>query len=118
MYTNQHLVAEAAIQLVGGTYYAGRTAHFAASRGYYYANALWGCPWKSDAKMMYAGALLYLVFLLPIIFLANGILFQAGFEGAYRQGSDPLVNNYLLSLIGWIGSWLFFAGYVRLAGDL
>ncbi|KAK3360668.1 hypothetical protein B0T25DRAFT_536118 [Lasiosphaeria hispida] len=114
----QHVIAEAAIQLVGGAYYAGKTAHFATTRGYYYANALEGCPFRTEAKMMYAGALVYLIFLPPIIFLAVGLLFPPSFEGNYRQKSDPLSNNYLFSLVGWIGSWLFFAGYVRLAGDL
>ncbi|KAM5353088.1 hypothetical protein ACJZ2D_017029 [Fusarium nematophilum] len=113
----QHIIAEAAIQVVGADY-AGLTAHFATTRGYYLANALDGCPLRADAKTMYAGALIYLVFLLPTIFIAIGILFHESYAGAYRRNSDPLLNNFYLSLVGWVGSWLFFSGYVRLAGDL
>ena len=52
----QTLITEAIMQLVG-TYYLGRTAHFAASHGYYLPNRLH----NHDARLMYAGALLFLV---------------------------------------------------------
>ena len=103
------IVAEIFLLLIG-SYYMGITAHFAATNGYY-VGALQG-PYAEHAHMMYSGALLFLISLAFALISALLLL----------PSAVPQVLKYVLVFIvaisSLLGSWLFWAGYVLLAGDL
>ncbi len=76
----------------------------------------------ANLLVMIIGALFFVVYL-PF---GAGALFVHGFGFYYRsqakkpgeeeEGVDAAVVSW--GGIGWIGSWFFITGYVRLAGDL
>ena len=112
--------------LILGLVVMGRTAHFAASNGYYRLGQLHSSlpHW---AHVMYAGALYYLVggIGLGIMqFIALVFFFRMRrreIEGQDSQPDGTLVGPLflILSLITfWLSSWLFWAGFVHVAGDL
>ena len=99
-------------------YYYGRTAHFATTKGYYIIGHLKG-PHAHDAHIMYAGALLALIGgSYSIIFVPMQLLVH----GASTRSAPPnawlIYFSITLMTYAWIGAWLFWVGYVRLAGDL
>ena len=104
------VLAEVFLLLIG-SYTMGLTANFAASRGYYSIGALDG-PYAHDAYMMYAGALLYLI---ALLFALIGLVVLLLARLRYVVLTSILV---IISIASLVGSWLFWAGYVRLAGDL
>jgi hypothetical protein len=113
----QTLIAEAIMQVVG-TYYLGRTAHYAASHGYYQLHR----NYDANAKLMYGGALFTLIITYASLLGIWGSLYQLitrrPFRGDPRQ-PETFVNAALMFGYGaYIGSWLFWSGYVKLAGDL
>ena len=98
----------------------GRTAHFAASRGYYKLGKTYNSL-PHFAHLMYAGALYHLVagsfFLLCSIALTISTFMD--------RGSDIRVNIFFIHLVllwslifVWMGSWIFWGGFVNLAGNL
>ena len=97
--------------LIFGSYYMGRTAHFAATQGFYKTNALAGSPYVWSALVMYSGALLFLVSLLPAI--ASGIMLLR-----FGRGVRIYFFVFFMSFSSLLGSWLFWDGFVYLAGDL
>ena len=106
------LMAELALLLIG-SYYMGYTAHFAASHGYYLIGHLQG-PYGQSAHVMYAGALLYLISLV-IALLCIVCLITIDYEDL---GITSYVLVFLVIITSYTGSWMFWAGYVFLAGDL
>jgi hypothetical protein len=116
----QAAIAEAILQIIG-VYYMGRTVHFGAIHGYFMVHHT---EFQNGANLlvMIIGALFFVVYL-PF---GAGALFVHGFGFYYRFPAEKPgeeeegFNAALVSVggVGWIGSWLFITGYVRLAGDL
>lgn len=96
--------------LIIASYYNGKTVHFATTRGYYLIGHLKG-PHAHDARVMYIGALLFLVFLYFAIFYLVFILATSDTE---------VTRQFCITIIitTWLFSWLFWGGYVHLARDL
>ena len=115
--TKAALLAEILLQLIA-SYYTGTTVHFASQHGYYYNGHLNG-QYATGAKLMYAGAMISLIFLfLTLIFLIRFVIRRPEhwdkYQRSYRVSAIPLA---VISCTTWLGSWLFWAGYVQLAGD-
>ncbi|KAI9772137.1 MAG: hypothetical protein M1839_002549 [Geoglossum umbratile] len=114
----QAVIAEVILQFIA-MYYAGRTVHFASTHGYYKLHADYGFQHGGAARMMYGGALLYLltiVFNIPYVFVVVTTL-----SGTPSSDRTRLFFEFFTgtsSFTSWLGSWLFWAGYVRLAGNL
>ena len=102
-------------------YYYGRTVHFAASHRYYLAGHLHG-PHATNARIMYAGALLYLLFLYFSIGLLIILLLPDGSEKKTYSGKHErrgfIQVCAVICATSWMASWLFWGGYLHLAGDL
>jgi hypothetical protein len=136
----QSNLAEMVMQILG-SYYMGRTAHFAASHGLYLTHHLDGYQHGTDFHLMAGGALLYLVLLYlsiaslglstcaPGFSLLNQSRLDRGmnveFEGVRvnpneveNVGYGAIICNMMFATLSWVACWLFFAGYTRLAGDL
>lgn len=111
------MIAEVPL-LIMSMYYYGWTAHFAATKGYYIIGNLKG-PDAHNAHLMYAGALLALI---GGGYSIIGVPLQILFDPEVTRNTPP--NPYVMFLstmlmtFGWVGAWLFWVGYVRLAGDL
>jgi hypothetical protein len=129
------MVAELPLILIS-MYYYGWTAHFARTKGYYIVGHLKG-PHTHDARLMYAGALLsliggaYSIIFVPIQILGKvdithitpfwSVFSSRRYESTTRGGPPNALVLYvsmMLMIYGWVGAWLFWVGYVRLAGDL
>jgi hypothetical protein len=116
----QTILTELILQLIG-TYYMGRTAHFAASHGYYKPSGLdeFTAAHAYSARMMYTGALVYLIFVIGSVLGLTVALFALSVK---RDGRPiiPCAGIFSLTLgsVAWIASWLFLTGYVRLAGEM
>lgn len=114
------LVAEVFLQLITG-YYMGTTAHFAATRGYYKLSTLPG-PVGHNAHLMYGAALFWLVVGSGVLIYAV-LLILVVFRGTVEQDEQrerSIMHGIVLFLliVNWLATWLFWAGFVRLAGDL
>jgi hypothetical protein len=115
-------IAEFVLQIMA-LYVMGRTAHYGAARNYYkiYLSTYWDIP--SSARMMYSGALYYLVAgSLFLIFAFFFIMYQMLSSKVKTLGKGNtmaiMVSLWFLLISTWLGSWLFWAGFVKLAGDL
>ncbi|KAF2476912.1 uncharacterized protein BDR25DRAFT_42126 [Lindgomyces ingoldianus] len=104
-------------------YLMGRTAHFATLHGYYKvsSDAYWALP--PAARMMYSGALYYLVGGgLFLIFAGLFIVYSVCSSRIKYFGKASSTGIFLalavLLISTWMGSWIFWAGFVRLAGNL
>ena len=103
--TKAAVAAEIVLQFMS-SYYMGKTANFAAEKGYYIH--LGNVPWK--ASMMYSGALLSLISLLFTVISLIYILFSDA------EVDNTLFAAILVSLTSWLGSWIFWSGFVTTAG--
>jgi hypothetical protein len=99
--------------LVISSYYYGRTVHFAATHGYYLIGHLKG-PYAHDARIMYVGAISFIVALYGSIFYLIGLLGVRGLN----LGRNAYVPVWGIGCTTWLASWLFWGGYVTLAKDL
>ena len=100
------VAAELCLQLIS-SYYTGRTAHFAATNGFYSHPG----HVPEQARVMYAGALLSLVSLFFTLASLVYILFV-------DAGSDTtFFAAVFIAATSWLGSWIFWGGFVRLSGD-
>ena len=111
-------IAEGILQIIASAY-MGRTAHWADMLDYYPRGHLHGIPGGHDAAMMYAGALLWLVFVVLMFFV--WILFT-GFtlfspDDAPDHAFGWGIAFCLTMAVPLIGQWLFWAGFIGLAGD-
>ena len=104
-------------------YIMGRTAHFATIHGYYkiYHKSYWQIP--AAARMMYSGALYYLVagslFLIAALAFILDTIFGHRVKELGKASTGGVVATLVFLLIStWMGSWIFWAGFVKLAGDL
>ena len=100
------VAAEFCLQLIS-SYYTGRTVHFAAANGYYSHPG--SAP--ADARTMYAGALLSLVSLFFTLCSLVYILYAEPGVGT------TFFAAILISCTSWLGSWIFWGGFVRLSGN-
>ena len=106
-------IAEGILQAVA-CFYMGRTAHWGVMLGYLKAGHLDGIPGASDAKLMYAGSLLWLI-TIAFVFLPWLYLALIGDEG--KGASIGGTIFCCLMIVPLIGQWLFWAGFIGLAGD-
>ncbi|KAF2194946.1 hypothetical protein K469DRAFT_698508 [Zopfia rhizophila CBS 207.26] len=104
-------------------YIMGRTAHFATNHGYYkiYQKSYWKIP--AAARMMYSGALYYLVagslFLICAFLFILYTMLSSRIKFIGKASSLGIFSTLLVLLIStWMGSWIFWAGFVKLAGTL
>ncbi|OCL14639.1 carbohydrate-binding module family 18 protein [Glonium stellatum] len=109
--------AELALQAIT-LYYMGRTVVFASSHGYYSPGTLPG-PIGHNANIMYAGALFWLCAQAFVYLTAPSFVFVLLKEGGGVQMVTKLMQMLggFLVITSWLASWLFWAGFVRLAGD-
>lgn len=100
------VAAEALLQILS-SYYMGKTVHFAAKNGYY--RHIGAAP--QDARVMYAAALLSLVSLfftlISLVFILNR---------SHQKTTFPVL--VIIGCTSWLGSWMFWGGFVSLAGPL
>jgi hypothetical protein len=121
------LIAEFVLLLMG-LVVMGRTAHFAASNGYLKLGPIYSSlpHW---AHVMYSGALYYVVAgigfgIMQMITLSTWFKYRDtrrekkkdGFLSRFSILGPIFLFASLLSF--WMASWLFWAGFVYLAGDL
>ena len=112
-------IAEIMLQFITA-YTMGTTVAFAAPRGYYILGNL--NPLGHKAHMMYSAALYWLCgqsLLLGVGFIA-AIIALVRHKKDYRKVCHNImtwVGVFMLPL-SWMATWLFWVGYVRLAGDL
>ena len=101
-----------------GAYCMGRTAHFAASHGYYVNQFPASAPDTWDANIMYAGALLYLVTAaVGIIGFVFAMVLVLDVD-ALPSGGLPGGVAVFFGAISWVATWLFWVGYVKVSGRL
>jgi hypothetical protein len=101
-------IAELVLQIIA-LYIMGRTVHFAASQGYYVVTSSAYQTIPHGAHLMYGGALFYLI--------GGGVLLLGCFD--LLKSHSGSLDWVLASLpYTWLASWLFWAGFVKLAGPL
>lgn len=115
-------IAEFMLQIMA-LYVMGRTAHYGTVRDYYKISlpTYWDIP--APARMMYSGALYYLVagslFLIFAFFFIVYQMFSSKVRLLGKGNTVAIVFSLWFLLIStWLGSWLFWAGFVKLAGDM
>ena len=107
--------------------YMGVAIHFADRHGYFRVKASDPVV-PSDAKLLYAGATLTLAITMLCLPLSSAVVGQLmlgdlkAHEGRNRKGKHqmrPAVFIYgLLAGMIYMSTWLFWAGFIKLSGDL
>jgi hypothetical protein len=105
-------LSETLLQLLS-MYYYGLTAGRALVRGYFRDVEV---PGVTNPRMMFFGAFACLLFALPAC-LAPLLVIQESQTEIDRFDFCPTWTG-IFTLVFWIGSWIFWVGYVTLAGDL
>ncbi|KAK0634162.1 hypothetical protein B0T14DRAFT_87009 [Immersiella caudata] len=139
-----NLAAEAVLQAIA-LYPMGRVAAFGGPRGFL---KVWSAEYAtlpSSARLMYAGAMLYLTIgafcLFSVLVFFGTALFKKDLKGSImgpseshtwrecrtckERHSDDMPAKAELSFFGmiylplytWMASWIFWAGFVKLAGE-
>lgn len=115
-----HLLAEIVLDLIA-LVYMGRAAYFATTRGYLNVFSSTYHTIPESARLMYAGSLWFIV---------GGVVCGACYVGFIidalksssldRDGPEMFWAGVVFFGISstWISAWLFWAGYVELAGNL
>ena len=109
-------IAEGILQAVA-CFYMGRTAHWGVMLGYLKRGHLDGIPGAHDAKLMYAGSLLWLI---TIAFIFLPWFFLVWPSSEEKDAEDSSIFGIIFCccmILPLIGQWLFWAGFVGLAGD-
>lgn len=116
-------IAEIVLQIMA-VYVMGLTANFAAARGYYkvFDTELYSSL-PPGAHLMYAGALYYLIvgsiFLIAAVsFVFYAIAWTKDSQEAKARTRRIVIAIVTLLISTWMGSWLFWVGFVLTAGDL
>jgi hypothetical protein len=118
--------------VVVALYTVGRTANFAATNRFYIARAKSrnGSESERNTKIMYTGALLFLIFASSFILLSYTILacvcaFGRKSESGARKSTMASYQSVVMRVTAivslpttYLVSWLFWGGFVHLAGDL
>ena len=117
------MVAEIALQLMA-LYVMGTTVRFAATRGYYAVGSEAYSSVPPPARLMYAGAMWYLVTgasqLFSILPIQLGMLMKrrSGGSGGEPSENQRIYVAFMLIfsfLFTWVSAWLFWAGFLGLA---
>ena len=108
-------IAEGILQAVA-CFYMGRTAHWGVMLGYLKGGHLDGIPGGHDAKLMYAGSLLWLS-TIAFVFLPWSFLVWPSSEKEADKSSFLGILFCCCMILPLIGQWLFWAGFIGLAGD-
>jgi hypothetical protein len=97
-----------------------KTFVFARRHGYYFLGHLHGST-AQNARIMYAGALFYIIgFSLTLfwrVFLLIPLIFSRS-RGDVKPYSSTRFFAFVALPFSWTASWVFWIGFVRLAGDL
>ncbi|OCK83081.1 hypothetical protein K432DRAFT_379848 [Lepidopterella palustris CBS 459.81] len=115
-----HLLVEIVLDLMALAY-MGRTAYFATRRGYLnvFSSAYDAIP--ESARLMYAGSLWFIVAgVISGFYYVCFIVEALKSPSLARDGPSMFWSGVVFFGISstWISAWLFWAGYVKLAGDL
>lgn len=111
-----YTIAEGILQAVA-CFYMGRTAHWGVMLGYLKGAHLDGIPGAYDAKLMYAGSLLWLI-TIAFVFLPWCFFVWPDSEGRDADLSSLLGIAFCCCMIvPLIGQWLFWAGFIGLVSD-
>lgn len=115
------LLAEIVLECIGANY-MGRTVHWAHLKRYYILHRLDGYVHRTNILQMIIGALLYLLHLVPKIFILWSSS-KAEITGNRKAGFSAFLRFLMKTLgLAWMtsvsfaSSWVFMAGYVKLAG--
>ncbi|ORY18927.1 hypothetical protein BCR34DRAFT_595761 [Clohesyomyces aquaticus] len=115
--------AEVALQIMA-LYVMGTTVHFGARHGYYKLKTTTYKSLPLSAHLMYSGAMFYLVSGCLIIFYELcGLLMEYGDETHESRNEEDEHSGSILLFVWvnltctWMASWIFWAGFVRLAGN-
>ena len=112
-------IAEGILQIMA-SFYIGKTAHWAVISGYLKQGHLGDIPGAHDAKIMYAGVLLWLI---TTAFAFVVWLFQLCYTtcSGKKEGHNAIIFFgiwfTLTMILPLIGQWLFWVGFIGLAGD-
>ncbi|KAH0543402.1 hypothetical protein FGG08_002260 [Glutinoglossum americanum] len=112
-------IAEIVLQLITA-YTMGTTVAFAAPRGYYILGNLPG-PTGRRAHMMYSAALYWLCgqsALLGLGLIVTVAVLASSWHVAYKMHFTMSVMGVAMVPLSWMATWLFWVGYVQLAGGL
>ena len=112
-------IAEGILQTMA-SFYIGRTAHWAVISGYLKEGRLGDIPGAHDAKIMYAGVLLWLI---TIAFAFTVWLVLLCYTTCSRKKEGQTDINLfgicftLTMILPLVGQWLFWVGFIGLAGN-
>lgn len=112
-------IAEGILQTMA-SFYIGRTAHWAAISGYLKKGHLGDIPGAHYAKIMYVGVLLWLITIAFVVL--DWFLFLLYTTCSEKRDDHREViesgRAFVLYMIApLIGQWLFWVGFIGLAGD-
>lgn len=110
--------AEGILQTIACVY-MGRTAHWGAVLDYLKHGHLGGIPGAHDATIMYAGSLLWLATIGFLFAWALACFFVDYLPSSTERdnfGVQGIIFSCLI-ILPLIGQWLFWAGFIGLAGD-
>lgn len=110
-----NMIAELLLQLIA-LYTAGSVVKHAAARGYYLVHTDLYKALPEAAHLFYGGSLYYLVSGCIYIVSCISLVITEAHED---DGDKALTIGSVIVLLvtTWLGSWLFWAGFVQLAGD-
>lgn len=112
-------IAEGILQIMA-SFYIGKTAHWAVISGYLKKGHLGDIPGAHDAKIMYAGVLLWLITIAFAFVVWLFLLCYTACSGR-KEGQKVIIIFgiwfTLTMILPLIGQWLFWVGFIGLAGD-
>lgn len=115
------LVAEFVLQVMA-MYTMGTTVHFAAIRSYYVVGSKAQAHLPQGARVMYVGAMWYLVagfaaygWYLPIA--VRDYLVEGRDEEQKLPGQDVSRGLFSMGILVWFATWLFWGGYLVVAKE-
>ena len=112
-------IAEGILQIMA-SFYIGKTAHWAVISGYLKHGHLNDIPGAHYAKIMYAGVLLWLI---TVAFAVVVWLVLLCYTTCTEKKEDHIavivagISFTLTMILPLIGQWLFWVGFIGLAGD-
>jgi hypothetical protein len=113
-----NFIGELVLQLIA-LYIMGTTVHYGVHSKYY---LVWSDEYKSldhFTHVLYGGAMYYLIAGCVYLLIILVVLFFQNREHFVGRGSENwiLVFAHLILATTWLGSWLFWVGFVKTVGD-